>query len=208
MKKQHRTVIGALLSAFMLANIPLSALSYTGLGDIVSIKRDTVGGGLAYSELVSKTDDDKAQKAYIFEYTPGTGTLPLVRYGSTVYGKDRLGTLVSAETDLGGIVFGAVNGDFYSMQTGVPLGVMIDGGELVSSDDSKYAVGFTKDNKAIVGKPAISVSVTNGTRKLPPIKIDHINKYPTVYPPAAPIKALKPPRNPVNTGTPTAANNK
>ena len=181
MKKQHRTVIGALLSAFMLANIPLSALSYTGLGDIVSIKRDTVGGGLAYSELVSKTDDDKAQKAYIFEYTPGTGTLPLVRYGSTVYGKDRLGTLVSAETDLGGIVFGAVNGDFYSMQTGVPLGVMIDGGELVSSDDSKYAVGFTKDNKAIVGKPAISVSVTNGTRKLPPIKIDHINKYPTVW---------------------------
>lgn len=41
-------------------------------------------------------------------------------------------------------VLGAINGDFFSMQTGVPLGVMISGGKLVSTDDGKYSIGFSK----------------------------------------------------------------
>lgn len=181
MKKNLQTVAGGLLCAIMLANLPVNALSYTGLGEVSTVKRDTVGDGLKYSELLSANEEGKSQRAYIFEYTPGKGTLPVVRYGNTVYGKDKLATLVSAETADGIPVLGALNGDFYSMQTGVPLGVMIDGGRLVSTDDSKYAIGFTEDGSAFIGKPAISVSLTNLSRETETVKIDHINKYPTVW---------------------------
>ena len=75
----------------------------------------------------------------------------------------------------------ALNGDFYSMQTGVPLGVMINNGELVSTDDSKYAVGFTADGQAVIGKPSVKVSITNISRAGSPIEIDQINKFPTIW---------------------------
>lgn len=181
MKKHTKFAIGTLLCAAMLANIPLSAVSYTGLGEVTGIKRDTVGDGLKYSELLSTDESGKEQHSYIFEYTPGKGTLPIVRYGNSIYGKDRLATLVASAKEHGDTVLGAVNGDFYSMQTGVPLGVMIDGGKLISTDDSKYAIGFAEDGTAFIGKPSISVSMTNLTRSGETVKIDHINKYPTVW---------------------------
>ncbi len=179
--KYIRAFLGAILAVITLAEIPLSALSYTGIGEIMDIKRDTIGDGLYFSELISKDSNGNSQHSYILEYSPSEGTLPLVSCGNTVYGKDRVGTLVSSAADNGDTVFAAINGDFYSMQTGVPLGIVIDGGELVTSDDSKYALGFTKDGKAIIGKPEISISVTNKSSGSPALEIDHINKYPTVW---------------------------
>lgn len=179
--KHSRALIGAVLAGILFAEIPLFALSYTGIGEVTNIKRDTVGDGLLYSELYSKDENGKPQRSYILEYTPSEGTLPLVRCGSTVYGKDRVGSLVSAAAENGDTVFAAMNGDFYSMQTGVPMGIVIDGGNLVTSDDSRYALGLTGDGKAIIGKPSLSVYLTNDTTGKEAIKIDHVNKYPTVW---------------------------
>ncbi|MBQ8552081.1 MAG: phosphodiester glycosidase family protein [Clostridia bacterium] len=177
-----RMAFGALLTAAMLARLPLSALSYTGLGEVITIKRDTVGGGLYYSKLESVTEEGKPQQSYIFEYDfRAGGTLPIVRFGNTVYGKDRLGSLVTTAGNEGKTVFGAINGDFYSMQTGVPMGVMIDGGKLITTDDAKYALGFLSDGSAIIGKPEISMTVTNLTSGGEAKKIDHLNKFPTIW---------------------------
>ncbi len=182
MKKTHlRRTLAAVLSGIMLASTPVSALSYTGLGEVIKIKRDTVGDGLYYSKLNTETESGKSQQAYILEYAPDGNTLPLVRWGSSIYGKDRVGSLVVAAANEGETMFAAINGDFYSPQTGVPLGIMIDGGKLISSDDGKYAMGFTADQKAIIGKPSIGISVTNNTAEAPALMINHVNKYPTVW---------------------------
>lgn len=181
-KRPLNTVLGTLLTAAMLANLPISALSYTGLGEVTEIFRDTVGGGLYYTKLDSVTEEGKPQQSYIFEYDYRRGgTLPLVRYGSTVYGKDRLGSLAATETEDGKTVFAALNGDFYSMQTGVPMGVMIDGGRLISTDDTKYALGFLEDGSAIIGKPSVKMTVTNLTSGGTAKRIDHLNKFPTIW---------------------------
>ncbi|MBQ8509757.1 MAG: phosphodiester glycosidase family protein [Clostridia bacterium] len=169
------------LTAVMLLTQPLSALSYTGLGEITSLRRDTVGGGLTYTQYLSQDENGRQQTSYVFEYKPGSGTLPLVRYGSTVYGKDRLATLVSAAGDSGLNVLGAINGDFYSTQTGVPLGVMIDDGRLISTDDGKYALGFTKDGQTVIGQPSVKITITNTTRGSDAIEIDQLNKFPTIW---------------------------
>jgi len=180
MNQLIRRVTALTLSAVLFTAPSVSALSYTGIGEVTDIKRDTVGDGLNYTELTSVTEEGKNQRSYIFEYDPSGDTLPLVRCGGDVLGTKRVGTIVSAAKDEGETVLGALNGDFYSMQTGVPLGVMIDGGRLVSSDDSRYAFAITADRRLMIGKPEISVSVTEKTRGKT-AKIDHVNKYPSVW---------------------------
>ncbi len=175
--KKHpiRFSLSVLLTAAILSQ-STAALSFTGIGEITSIKRDMIGDGLTYAEYSSES-----QKTYIFEYDPKGDVLPLVRYGNTVYGKDRLASMVSAEWEADKVVLGAINGDFYSMQTGVPLGVMIDNGALISTDDSKYAIGFTSEGTAIIGKPEIKLSLTNLTRGSDAVGIDQLNKFPTQW---------------------------
>ncbi|MBQ8249036.1 MAG: phosphodiester glycosidase family protein, partial [Clostridia bacterium] len=175
-----RTICTFILTA-MLSQTSLGALSYTGLGEVYDIKRDTVGDGLKYSELYSTDDNGKNQQSYIFEYDPDGGTLPLVRWGNTVYGPGRVGALVKAAEEEGDSIFGALNGDFFSMQTGVPLGVIIDDGKIISSDDSKYALGFKADGSAIIGKPSISINLTNVSDDGAEYKINQFNKYPSKW---------------------------
>ncbi len=181
MKNPLKKFLCTIVLSTMFAEIPIGALAYTGLGEIYDIKRDTVGDGLKYTEFHSIDLNGKNQQSYIFEYSPRGGTLPLVRWGDYVYGKDRVGKLVSAAKDDGNTVLGAINGDFFSMQTGVPMGVMIDSGRLISSDDSKYALGFKEDGSAIIGKPSVSITVTNITGDGEALKINQLNKYPSKW---------------------------
>ncbi len=181
-KRKFHAALCTVMGCTMLLSISLNALSYTGLGTVVKLERDTVGNGLYYSEFESVTEEDKKQHAYIFEYDYRMGgVLPVVRFGESVYGKDRVGSLVKTETNEGKAVLGAINGDFYSMQTGVPMGVMIDGGKLITSDDGMYALGFLENGSAIIGKPEIKISITNLSSGSEPKKIHHLNKYPTVW---------------------------
>ncbi len=181
MKKSLKKILCTLLLSTMLAEVPMGALAYTGLGEVYDIKRDTVGDGLKYTGLQSTDQNGKNQQSYIFEYDPNGGTLPLVRWGNYVYGPGRIGALVSAAEGGGETIFGAINGDFFSMKTGVPMGVMIDGGRLISSDDSRYALGFKADGSAVIGQPYVSITVTNITGGGEALKINQLNKYPSKW---------------------------
>ncbi len=180
-KMKLKSALTALTLTAMLINTQLSAMSYTGIGDVTSIHRDTVGDGLRYSEYISVDVNGKQQKSYIFEYKPGRGVIPIINYGKKVYGMDRLSALVKDANEDGLHILGGINGDFYSMQTGVPLGVMIENGELISTDNGNYALGFLPDGSAIIGKPEISVSFTNLTKMSAPITIGQVNKFPTIW---------------------------
>lgn len=176
-----KAVSALLLAGAMLASTNLSALSYTGIGNITAYQRDTVGDGLRYSVYDSVDEDGKSQKSYIFEYKPGGGVVPVINYGKKVYGMDRLSSIVKDANENGLHILGAVNGDFYSMQTGVPMGVMIENGELISTDNGNYALGFLADGSAVIGKPEINVSFTNLTKMSAPVKIGQVNKFPTIW---------------------------
>ena len=110
------------------------------------------------------------------------GALTILK-GRSGSGKTTLLNILGAldKPTSGKVVFGGINGDFYSMQTGVPMGVMIEDGKLLSTDDSKYAVGFTADGKAVIGKPGVKVTITNQTRGLLTSEVDQVNKFPTQW---------------------------
>ena len=75
----------------------------------------------------------------------------------------------------GKTVLGGTNADFFVMSTGIPIGLVIDSGELISSDAWQYAVGFKEGRHRCPRPPdyghprerqggTVSVSYFNKTR--------------------------------------------
>ncbi len=200
MKKTVKTVIAAVMTAAMLiSEASASVLNFTELGDIHKYSSRQIGDGLTYTSA-STAKGDRSQNVYVFEYKPNNGIFPVVRYGDRIYGMDQLGSMAKSLENEGDTVFGGVNGDFFSTQTGVPMGVMIDNGELISTDSvhdpvGANAIGFYSDGTAIIGKPAINVHMKyyryendeeTGERKLTyesstPRQVTYVNKYPSEW---------------------------
>ena len=176
--------------------IPFSAITFSSdqiesLGYITSLEQELLSYGLVYSEL--SAEKDKNQKAFIFEYTPNQFTRPQVEFGSNTSSKVRLKDITEQYEAEGARVVGAMNGDFFSFQTGVPMGVVIKNGKLISSDPSKNAIGFTEYGSAVIGNPNIHFNfsyaptdVADNTetaeQRVPySFIVDYFNKYPSVY---------------------------
>ncbi|MGI6182056.1 MAG: phosphodiester glycosidase family protein, partial [Agathobaculum sp.] len=70
-------------------------------------------------------------------------------------------------------VIGGTNADFFVMSSGIPIGLVIDKGTLISSDAWQYAVGFTEDGTAVMGRPTMSMQVAgeSGT-----VSVSYFNK--------------------------------
>lgn len=152
----------ALALAALLGLSPMAAASQA-LGD--ELHSGTVGlapgSDLIRQVFWSNSRSDLRTERYI-TYTPGTGVSPLVVYGDTVLSKQTLSTMAKNLEAQGYRVIGGVNGDFFDMSTGNPLGVIISDGVLRTTSGGFYAVGFRDDGSAFVGWPAITVTATFG----------------------------------------------
>ena len=70
-------------------------------------------------------------------------------------------------------VIGGTNADFFVMSSGVPIGLVIDEGELISSDAWQYAVGFKADGSAVMGRPTMSMTVSGASGT---VSVSYFNK--------------------------------
>lgn len=120
----------------------------------------TIGEGAQYTRLEG-TNSGGYQKANYIEYKPNGTVSPVIAYaGDTVYGSKA--TITNAANYLknqGQNVIGGINADFFVMGTGVPIGLVIKDGTLVSSDAWQYAVGFMADGTAMIGQPSSTMSI-------------------------------------------------
>ena len=73
----------------------------------------------------------------------------------------------------GKTVLGGMNADFFVMSTGIPIGLVIDSGELISSDAWQYAVGFKQDGTAVLGRPTMGIRVSG---KSGTVNVSYFNK--------------------------------
>ncbi len=133
-----------------------------------------VGEGLIYTRTEG-TNDTGEQKANVLTYTPNTGVTPLA-----VYANDRLygsrATITNAASYLekqGKNVIGGANADFFVVSTGIPIGLVIKDGELISSDAWQYAIGFKADGSAVLGQPTMSIKVSGASGT---VNVSYINK--------------------------------
>ena len=148
-----------------------------GLGKVTSATVERLGASASLYHYTAK-GEDALQSVYALTVDPARGGIVRgVNLG------DRLGSRVSVTTLSGSapkdeILLGAVNGDFFSLQTGVPLGVYISDGRYISSSDGNMAIGFDDDGNAFFGKVEDKITVEYRDETY---EIEYMNKYPTIY---------------------------
>ena len=89
-----------------------------------------------------------------FTYSPNSSVSPVVTYGGSVTAR-QTASAAAAELEAQGYrVVAGVNGDFFD-SNGVPTGILVSDGYLISSDGGNYAIGFSADGSAVIGQPSL-----------------------------------------------------
>ncbi len=155
----RRTTAAAMALCLSLSSLPISGLAADAKG---YSRTDTLAHGLTLYQEQTRTAEGRGGKTYIYDYTPGEKTGVLVAYGDALYGKSDVNTVVDYAEGQGHTVMAAFNADFFSMATGIPTGLVVREGRLISSDGAWNAIGFREDGTAIIGTPKLDITFAVG----------------------------------------------
>ncbi|MFI3226768.1 MAG: phosphodiester glycosidase family protein [Clostridia bacterium] len=165
-----KKLICTFLAFSLISNITAYALIDTTFQNSYEI-----GDGITYTH-VAGTNSSGPQRANIIEYSPNDNVSPMVAYGSKLYGKSNILTVGDYVESLGSTVLGGVNGDFYTLTTGIPLGLVMQDGQIMSSDSWQNALGFKADGSAIIDRPGMDMKLYyNDTY----VQVNYFNKIRT-----------------------------
>lgn len=166
MKFKNKNIIALSLILSMSLSLSANALNYGyTLNDVIS------HGTTHYSTFGQS--DKGSQKVNYIDYKPNPNTSPVVVYGNKLYGKSTFDQAAKFLQNQGMNVVAGINADYFVVSTGIPLGLVINNGVLMSSDAWQNAIGFKEDGSAIIGKPGASISMFSETAN---VNIDYFNK--------------------------------
>ena len=176
----HKTTLprrgAALLLALLLAAPPVYA--DTGAGARKLQTSISIVGGLTYRNTVSVNSDSRVE-SFSLELAPDSQARPiLVQSAGTIYGAASINRAVSNAQEAGYHVLAAINTDFFSMSTGVPMGIVIEDGVYKASNDGENAMTIGDGGVSIVPSPSVAMSLydqTSGHSVIP----NYFNKYRT-----------------------------
>ena len=123
----------------------------------------------------SASKSDLRTENYV-TYTPSSSVSPVVSYGSNVVDKQTVYSMAKGLERGGERVLSGINGDYFVMATGDPLGLVVTDGVLRSSASYLNALGFNADGSAVIGTPNLSLMAAFKGNNL---KIADINKIRT-----------------------------
>lgn len=178
MKPTLHKLLSAALAVLMLA-APLRVSASEALGhDLDAAKTElhadaALGAGTFWSDTYS----DLRQENYVV-YTPNERVTPIVTSGETTRSLTTVPAMARELEALGYRVVAGMNGDYYGVQHGVPLGsTMVSGALRNANGDPYYAVGFRADGTALIGDPRLSVhTLVNGGSGFRIFAFNHIRQ--------------------------------
>lgn len=155
-----------LFRAGLLLLVVLLFLSQTvaaAVGETVYTNTRWLADNLEYTNTINWSSSPGRTESFAVRMTGPGDAYPIVMNGDTIYGAFRISRMVRYAESLGMNVLAAVNTDFFSMSTGVPLGLVIeDGAYMSSSDDGRNALCFGNDGSVFfVTDPKVSISLYN-----------------------------------------------
>lgn len=174
MKSFLRRAAALILGAATLCS---SALASEALGSrIYSYTLDICDQTTLTREVMwSASKSDLRTENYV-TYTPSSSVSPVVSYGSNVVDKQTVYSMAKGLERGGERVLSGINGDYFVMATGDPLGLVVTDGVLRSSASYLNALGFNADGSAVIGTPNLSLMAAFKGNNL---KIADINKIRT-----------------------------
>ncbi len=117
--------------------------------------------GLTYHNTVT-VNGERRIESFSLELEPGGQAQPIFLQGSgTIYGTASINRAVTTAQERGYHVLGAINTDFFSMSTGVPLGIVIEDGVYQSSTDGEHALLITDGEMSVAPSPQVTMALVN-----------------------------------------------
>jgi len=167
--KHFTRILSSLLAVSQLITVPVYAAF-----DSSFTYSYPVGAGLQYTRAEG-VNNGGLQKANILTYTPNPDVTPIMSYADEkLYnGNATITNAVQYLQEQGKTAIGGANADFFVMSSGVPIGLVIDEGELISSDAWQYAIGFQKDGTAVIGQPMMGIHISGASGS---VLVSYFNK--------------------------------
>lgn len=157
--KNLKKLLAAILAVSLTASFALSAaaFSYTDMTSVFSIGGYTITQVAPDTNHISLIAHNASGKQNInaVEFNPKNKYLSL-RAGKSagyVYSTQTVNTIANnmSDTNGGDVAVAAINGDFFNFGVGVPHGIFIDEGRILSTPPQYYAAfGLTYDNEPFI----------------------------------------------------------
>ncbi len=160
---RHTTSFPRRAAALLLTLILLLPTAYAAAGERKLQTSARIVDGLTYRNTVTVNNGSRVE-SFSLELSPNAAARPILVQGSgTVYGAASINKAVSSAQEAGYHVLGAINTDFFSMSTGVPMGIVIEDGVYKSGTDGENAMAIVDDAVSIVDVPSVAMSLLNRT---------------------------------------------
>ena len=148
-----------LIAWILILLLAISVIVPAFAADAARIVTTVLGDGLTLTQTNSLLNGIRRQQ-FTLDYDPDGSVQPIVLYGDTLYGKSTVNQVVEYAQNQGYHVLAAVNSDYFFTGSGIPTGMTIQDGILVTSDGAWNAVGFFEDGTAMTDTPKLSITLT------------------------------------------------
>ena len=163
MNRILRRILSLGLSMTLMTSLAVPVLASDALGEDLT-GRDTLlneGTELSTNVFWSSAYSDLRTENLV-TYEPNRDVTPIVTYGGALTDRSTVSAMAKQLEAEGYRVVAGFNGDFYNVNTGLPIGMVVTEGILRSSDAGYHAIGFRKDGSAVLGKPGLKVTAELG----------------------------------------------
>lgn len=152
--------IGA-AAALMFSTMTVQAAE-PGAGEISYKQIYDYGNGFTFTDTVMNNSTFGIQESYVAQSTPGNGIKPLVLACDTIFGSMDITNVINYAKSIGYNILGAVNSDFFSTSTGIPLGIVVENGIYKSSPEGYSSICFDDNGNASINDyTAVQIKLTN-----------------------------------------------
>ena len=131
-----------------------------------------IGSGAVLLQASYWTGSDFRAEHYI-ELSADASLRPMVVSADPLTATGSLTAMAAQLEERGLHVAAGINGGFYTMSNGVPVGIVVRDGVLRSDDDGLSAVGFRADGSAVLGKPEVRLRLDAAGENLPVSTLNH-----------------------------------
>lgn len=163
-------------AAFTLAVLLALPAAYADAGEKKLQTSADLTEGLTYRNTVTVNNSSRVE-SFSMELAQNSQAYPILLQASgTVYGAATINKAVSYAQSLGYHVLGAINTDFFSTSSGVPIGIVIEDGVYKSSAENEDAMLITDGVVSLCENPKVTIGLYN-QRTGSTVNPHHLNKW-------------------------------
>ena len=148
---------------------------YANAGDKKLTTQQELADGLTYINTISDGVGGRIE-SFSLALDPNSDIFPIsVQASGKVYGAATMSDAIKEAENMGYHVLGGINSDYFSTSSGVPLGIVIQNGEYLSSPGIFPAVTFENGKPVLVETPKVTTIIEN-TSEQENVTVNNFNK--------------------------------